>query len=263
MAVNSLHNIATLIKRLEAVASRLEDIASSRASLGLHPDDGHIVREIATVLAPVSTDPPESQRQSSQGALTRPPEDLPVDVTLFDTFVKTTIDPFLELSQKIGGVVAEQATILGKGFRAQRRILVVISKTKKPHGNKKAEKAYRNLLQPIEDVVSSIRRIQEENRGRPAFNMLSTIADGSFVLTWMTVESRPWIHAEESLIMAQFFGNKVLKEHPKGSLEARWVETYYSLFTELVTFLRQAYPYGIMWNSQGDTLGNVMARDLA
>lgn len=67
----------------------------------------------------------------------------------------------------------------------------------------------------MEDVISSIRRIQQENRGTPAFNMLSAVADGSFALTWTTVESRPWKQAEESLTMAQFFGNKVLKEHPR------------------------------------------------
>ncbi|CAH0045953.1 unnamed protein product [Clonostachys solani] len=263
MAVNNLYNIATLIKRLEAVASRLEDVASSTASLGLHPGEADIVRDIATVLAPISTNPPEPQRQFSGAALARPPEDLPVDVTLFDTFVQTGIDPFLELSQKIGGVVAEQATLLKKGFDAQRRILLIISQAKKPHGDKAAEKAYGNLLQPIEDVISSIRRIQQENRGTSAFNMLSTVADGSFALTWTAVESRPWKQAEESLTMAHFFGNKVLKEHPRGSLEAQWVETFYALFTELASFLREAYPYGITWNSQGDALGSVVTRDAA
>ncbi|CAH0042767.1 unnamed protein product [Clonostachys rhizophaga] len=263
MAVNSLHNIATLIKRLEAVTSRLEDIASSADSLGLHPDDAHIVKDIATALAPVSTNPPEPQQQYSGGALARPPEDIPVDVMLFDSFVETGMDPFFELSQKIGGVVAEQAAILRKGFEIQRRILLVISKAKKPHGDKVAEKAYKNLLQPMEDVISSIRRIQQENRGTPAYNMLSAVADGSFALTWTTVESRPWKQAEESLTMAQFFGNKVLKEHTRGSLEAQWVETYYALFAELASFLREAYPYGITWNSQGDALGNVVAGEAA
>ncbi|CAG9945248.1 unnamed protein product [Clonostachys rosea f. rosea IK726] len=263
MAANSMHNIATLIKRLEAVTSRLEDIASSADSLGLHPNEAHTVRDIARALAPVSTNTPEPQRQYSGGALARPPEDIPVDVTLFDSFVKTGINPFFELSQKIGGVVANQATVLRKGFDVQRRILLVISKAKKPHGDKVAEKAYKNLLQPIEDVISSIRRIQQENRGTSAFNMLSAVADGSFALTWTTAESRPWIQAEESLTMAQFFGNKVLKEHPRDSLEAQWVETYYALFTELASFLREAYPYGITWNSQGDALGNVITGDAA
>ncbi|CAG9977238.1 unnamed protein product [Clonostachys byssicola] len=263
MAVNSLHNIATLIKRLEAVTSRLEDIASSADSLGLHPNEAHIIRDIATALAPASTDPQRPQQPSSEGGLARPPEDIPVDVTLFDSFIKTGIDPFIDLSQKIGGVVAEQVTILRRGFDAQRRILLVISKAKKPHGDKAAEKAYQNVLKPIEDVISSIRQIQQENRGTPAFNMLSTVADGSFALTWTTVESRPWLQVEESLTMAQFFGNKVLKEHPKGSLEAQWVGKYYSLFTELASFLREAYPYGISWNSQGDALSNVIAGDVA
>jgi hypothetical protein len=98
--------------RLEAVTSRLEDIASSADSLGLHPNEAHTVRDIARALAPVSTNTPEPQRQYSGGALARPPEDIPVDVTLFDSFVKTGINPFFELSQKIGGVVANQVSLV-------------------------------------------------------------------------------------------------------------------------------------------------------
>jgi adenylyl cyclase-associated protein len=42
---------------------------------------------------------------------------------------------------------------------------------------------------------------------------LSAVSAGITVLAWITIDTRPYKHVEESLGSAQFFGNRVLKEH--------------------------------------------------
>jgi adenylyl cyclase-associated protein len=54
--------------------------------------------------------------------------------------------------------------------------------------------------------------IKESNRPDPMYSHLSAVADGIMVLGWVTIDRRPFIHVEESLGAAQFFGNRVLKE---------------------------------------------------
>ncbi len=72
---------------------------------------------------------------------------------------------------------------------------------------------YQNLLKPINDCLMRINTLKEANRGSAVFNNLSAVSEGSMVLAWITVDSRPWKHVEEALGSAQFFGNRVLKEN--------------------------------------------------
>lgn len=59
----------------------------------------------------------------------------------------------------------------------------------------------------------AVMEIKDSNRGDGQSNHLSAVADGIMVLGWVTVENRPFKLVDESLGSAQFFGNKVLKDH--------------------------------------------------
>lgn len=71
---------------------------------------------------------------------------------------------------------------------------------------------YQDLLKPINESLIAVTNIKESNRGSPMFSQLSAVAEGIMVLAWVTVDTRPYKHVEESLGSAQFFGNRVLKE---------------------------------------------------
>lgn len=72
---------------------------------------------------------------------------------------------------------------------------------------------YQELLKPINEALMAVGSIKESNRGSPVFSQLSAVAEGIMVLAWVTVDNKPFKHVEESLGSAQFFGNRVLKEH--------------------------------------------------
>ncbi len=102
--------------------------------------------------------------------------------------------------------------MLQQGFTAVRRVLLATIRAKKPDIGVTIQKAtYRQLLRPVEEALAASQAIQQANRGNPAFDMLSSAADGSFVLTWVTVEAKPSKRVDEAFAMAQYFGNKVLK----------------------------------------------------
>lgn len=58
----------------------------------------------------------------------------------------------------------------------------------------------------------AVTELKESNRPDPMYTNLSAVADGIMMLAWITLDSRPHKHVEESLSSAQFFGNRVLKE---------------------------------------------------
>lgn len=55
--------------------------------------------------------------------------------------------------------------------------------------------------------------LKQSSRSDPLHTQLSAVADGIMMLAWVTFDNRPYKHVDECLGSAQFFGNRVLKEH--------------------------------------------------
>ena len=104
-----------------------------------------------------------------------------------------------------------KATAIMKGFKEQRRFLLIASRARNPATDGSDKAVHQGLMKPIKDIIASIQEIQQGNRQTPSFKLLTTVADGALVLAWVFIENRPWKHVEESLSSAQYFGNKILK----------------------------------------------------
>lgn len=73
--------------------------------------------------------------------------------------------------------------------------------------------SYMELLKPLQDELQAVSTIRDRNRGSQLFNQLSTVSESISVLAWVTVETKPFKHVEESLVSAQYWGNRVVKEN--------------------------------------------------
>ncbi|PHH69561.1 hypothetical protein CDD82_7669 [Ophiocordyceps australis] len=234
-AHNAMHNLTTLIKRLEAATSRLEDIASSadlpKTSLSLDQD--------------AALEPPLDARTGDKAP---PVEPLPESIEDYDVFMSVSLDNFIKLSHQLGGLVAKQADEVFNGFQAQRNFLLITTKAVKPEPS-----TYQELLKPTNDALLAVESIKEANRDSSMHSNLSAVADGIIMLAWVTVENRPYKHVEESLGSAQFFGNRVLKEHKdKDPNQVEWIQSFYQLFHGLSAYIRQHFSSGITWNARGE-----------
>ncbi|OTA69568.1 hypothetical protein K449DRAFT_384530 [Hypoxylon sp. EC38] len=254
MAQNNIHNLVTLIKRLEAATTRLEDIASS--TIELPQAVPALTATVATPSRPSSVASPTPQQPASAPSPVaqkqEPQEPLPESIEEFDAFIDQSVDKYVRASNKLGGLIAEQASKVLEGFKQQRRFLLISTKAKKPDITGSEMVVYQELLKPINEALMAVGSIKESNRGSPVFSQLSAVAEGIMVLAWVTVESRPFKHVEESLGSAQFFGNRVLKEHKdKDPDQVEWVQSFYQVFRDLADYVKQYFPTGIPWNPQG------------
>ncbi|KAK6852545.1 Adenylyl cyclase-associated protein [Apiospora arundinis] len=249
MATNNMHNLTTLIKRLEAATARLEDIATSTIELPQAvPALSHTVATPTNAGSPAPTPAPGA----SPAAKAVPEEPLPESIEDFDAFVATSVDRYVQASEKLGGLIAEQAAKVLEGFQQQRRFLLVSTKAKKPDFNGPEMAVYQELLKPINEALMAVGSIKESNRGSPVFSQLSAVAEGIMVLAWVTVDNRPYKHVEESLGSAQFFGNRVLKEFKdKDAAQVAWIQAFYQVFKDLTEYVKQYFPSGIPWNPKG------------
>ncbi|KAI1143184.1 adenylate cyclase associated N terminal-domain-containing protein [Hypoxylon sp. FL0543] len=257
MAQNNIHNLVTLIKRLEAATTRLEDIASSTIEL-----PQAVPALTATVATPSSAASPTPQQTASAPSPVvpkqAPQEPLPESIEEFDAFIDHSVNKYVKASNKLGGLIAEQASKVLEGFKQQRRFLLISTKAKKPDVTGSEMVVYQELLKPINEALMAVGSIKESSRGSPVFSQLSAVAEGIMVLAWVTVDNKPFKHVEESLGSAQFFGNRVLKEHKdKDPDQVEWVQTFYQVFRDLAEYVKQYFPNGIPWNAHGQPAAEV------
>ncbi|KID86084.1 CAP protein [Metarhizium guizhouense ARSEF 977] len=119
----SMHNLSTIIKRLEAVVSRLDDLSVF---------DGPILPSTLTD----STSEP---------------------IQAFDDFIDSSVKQYLLLSNRLGGLVAVQAAEVFKGFQEQRKFLSVTTQAAKPD-----PATLETLLGPIKDAIVAVTDIQKK-----------------------------------------------------------------------------------------------------
>ncbi|KAI0896970.1 adenylate cyclase associated N terminal-domain-containing protein [Annulohypoxylon nitens] len=258
MAQNNMHNLVTLIKRLEAATARLEDIASSTVEL-----PQAVPALTATAATPSSLTSPIPHGAippalAPAHVVKEVPEDLPESIEEFDNFISHSVEKYVAASNKLGGLIAEQASKVLEGFKQQRRFLLIATKAKKPDITGSEMVVYQELLKPINEALMAVGGIKESNRGSPVFTQLSAVSEGIMVLAWVTVENRPFKHVEESLGSAQFFGNRVLKDFKESDPDqVEWIQSFYQVFKDLIEYVKQYCPSGIPWNPKGQSASDV------
>lgn len=233
-----MHNLVTLIKRLEAATLRLEDMASSTI-----PPLGSQTSLEPAPLAPAST----AVSPSAPVALPTPP--VPESVERFDEFMSQTLQKYVKTSNVIGGLVAEQAASVLKGFVETRKFLYAASQSKKLD---MTSKDFQEAIQPISEAIQATQEIKDKNRGSPFFNHLGMVADGIMLLAWVTVQSRPHKIIDESLSSAEYLGNRVMQANKNTDPQhTEWVKTFYQIFKDLSDYTKEFYNNGIVWNPNG------------
>jgi len=105
-ATTGMNNLTTLIKRLEAATSRLEDIAGA----GQESTTRSVAPSISAPSINGDATPSASQART---AAAEPVDDEPETVQDFDTMTKDDLKVFSELSEKVGGLVAQQVGLIG------------------------------------------------------------------------------------------------------------------------------------------------------
>lgn len=252
MATSNMHNLVTLIKRLEAATARLEDIASSTIELPqavptLQPTVASL-QSVSSASTPATPPPPPP-----------PTEPLPESIDEFDAFISQSVEKYVKLSKNIGGLIADQAAKVLQGFQAQRKFLLITTKARKPDLSGSEMSVYQDLVKPIGEAIMAVTDIKDANRGSPVFVQLSAVGEGVMLLTWVTVDNKPFKHVEDSLGSAQYYGNRILKDYKdKDPQMIEWMQSFYQIFRDLAEYVKTYFPGGIPWNPKGPLAAEVL-----
>ncbi|EPY49991.1 adenylyl cyclase-associated protein Cap1 [Schizosaccharomyces cryophilus OY26] len=240
------YNFTTILKRLEAATSRLEDLVESgheplpnlhrpsrdhnaqthNISFGSYASQNGGTSSPAIAAVKENASPSVTPRQGGSSSSTDSDLNSP-SIAAYDEFCSKHLNEYIQLSKKLGGLVEQQSKHVEKAFKLLRGILVVAMKAKKPDYE---SPEFFEFLKPIQSELLSTTNIRDENRTAPEFNQLSTVMSGISVLGWVTIEPAPVSFMSEMKDSSQFYANRVLKDFKgKDELQVSWVRSYLTL----------------------------------
>lgn len=273
----------TLMKRLEAATSRLEDLTVFQAetlkkagkSVTIDSDDKTIEDKEEDV---TMKDAPTIDGSSAAAAATGAgvgaaagaavaaagsggsDASTPAFVGAFKSFIDELVDPFLSMSKAIGPLVEEQVVHLAKGFENELKFLEVASKSQDPKVDlSNPPPAFMDLFSPISKQGEVISSVRESNRGSNFINHLATVAEGTPALGWV-IMSDPVQYITDFKDSAQFYANKVMKEFKEtDKKQVEWAQQFIKILNGLVTYVKQYHQKGLSWNANGQPFDKVAA----
>ncbi|RIA98696.1 adenylate cyclase associated N terminal-domain-containing protein [Glomus cerebriforme] len=234
-------SLTTLIKRLEAATSRLEDLASS----------GSPSSAVSVGGQPVA---PSSQNNDvAVGG------EIPPALAAYDELIEGPLKHFLELSKVIGGLVEDQSHAVEDSFIAQRDFIYITTQSSKPN-----TETFSELIKPTQQSLEKVCEYREKNRPSPFFNHLSTVSEGIGALGWVTIEQKPAPFVGELRDSSQFYSHRVIKEFKdKDQSHVDWANSFVLLLTELQNYVKKCHMTGLIWNPKGINPKSFVGRKLS
>jgi adenylyl cyclase-associated protein len=154
---------------------------------------------------------------------------------------------YFDLSEKLGGDIAEHAKLVKKCYNANREFLVLVAKHKQPN-----QKVLNDIRKPTGDAVNVVIKYRDDNRKSKFFNHLSTVSEGIGCFGWITVAPKPVPYLKESFDSSLFYGNRVIKDFKdKEPMHVEWMRAYTNSIKDLQEYVKTYHPSGIVFNPEG------------
>ncbi|XP_071749826.1 LOW QUALITY PROTEIN: adenylyl cyclase-associated protein 2 [Lepeophtheirus salmonis] len=246
--MSSLQELESLVKRLEAVAIKLE--GSSGSSPSIVAAISNIRKATTSKNVDLKTlkdvmNSLENIQDSGTGSSGGPNS---ASVDEFNEIVSSHFKNYYNISNKIGGDVAKHASMVSEAIDAQMAFLALASISKKPT----SDTTNAELLKPTSDKISNVISFREANRRSEFFNHLSAISESIPALGWVAVAPAPSPFVKEMNDAGQFYTNRVLKDFKaKAPIHVDWVKSWIAFLMELQSFVKKNHTTGLVWNPKG------------
>ena len=237
--------------RLEAATSRLEDIAEAHTGMHEAPSGRAPGAAAAGAAAGGAAGAAGGAASGPSGESAAAPPRSPA-VSAWDEEVVPALQRYVDLSRALGPLPAEQAEHVQAAFQEVRSIVQQASACKKPQDGV-ASPAFAGRLKPLQEQVLAISEVRDKNRGdKQFFNHLSAVSEGAPAAGWIAVEPKPGPYISDMKDGAQFYTNRVIKEHKEGDKQhVEWSRAFMGMLDTLKSYVMQHHTTGLAWNPNG------------
>ncbi|CAK9437183.1 uncharacterized protein LODBEIA_P15710 [Lodderomyces beijingensis] len=269
------YNIVTILKRLEAATSRLEDITvfqeEANKQKPLTPTTVAAGNQAADNKSPQLTNTsgtggPVAQQAKdvSQAAAVAPTPpapsqavETPKSVQVFQRFVDEFVNPFIKISNQIDSLTGEAAQLFGDAFAEQAKFLAIVAQSQKPD---MTDAAFAQAMTPTNEKITKINALKDANRKSPYFNHLNSLSESGAVFFWIAFPT-PVSYISDTKDSAKFWLDRVLKDFKgKDKIHLDWVNQVTKIFDELKSYVKEYHTTGPSWNAKGEPFAEVVKK---
>ncbi|KAF9792880.1 adenylate cyclase associated N terminal-domain-containing protein [Thelephora terrestris] len=246
--IKSSRTIATIHYRLEAVASRIEDVADiqeQRAGIS-NPNAG------SSQTTPVPAPPPPPPPPPPPAVIEDPKAAIAYDEAILEGKLK----PFIELTNSFGSdALKEQVSLLEPLFGAIRQVVHTAGSCIQPPSDE-----FLKLLGPVQSGYEAVSLVKEKNsRDREWSLHYSVIATGASCVSWIT-DSKPGPFVQGIKEETEFYGNRLIKDYKeKDAKHLEWTRAFTGLLQGLKEYIAEYHTTGLSWNPKGISLSEYKA----
>lgn len=243
-----LYRFATCLKRLEAVASRLEDVAAAQYTS--ESASSNVAAGSPTMpLPPPPPPPPPPPLPSASVNATSTLSPIPTSVVVFEeSVVAAKITPWVELSKSLDvPLITEIATLISKEYEELRNFLVVVGSCQEP-----SQQELQDLLLPLQKAIEAFSKAKDSNRrDRASFGHLQFASEVAVAVGWV-VNNNPSQFIKDVKESSEYYGNRVLKDYKEK--DPRHVEWCRGLNGILDSVRDYSTGHPLKWNASGPTV---------
>ncbi|KAI0303480.1 cyclase-associated protein [Multifurca ochricompacta] len=246
-------NISTVLKRLEAVTSRLEDLYE-HSGKGTLQSSNASASASTSATAPATSVTPLPPPDHVQAQVI---EDPPSVVAYYEQILKGKVQPFVKLTETLAiPSVVEQANLVERLYTNLGGIIRLSAVCKKPE-----QASFAELLRDLQKDIEAISTIKDSNRKeRDWLNHLTFVAEGSPVVAWIAVENKPGPYVTDIKEATQFYGNRIIKDFKeKNKAHVEWVKAFTSIFDDMKKYVMEYHTTGLVWNTKGISISEYKA----
>jgi len=162
----------------------------------------------------------------------------------FEDLISEHVDPYVQISNKIGGEVASQANLFKEATQKSADLIGKAATTKKP-----TQEALAELLAPVSNLMTKIAEIESKYRGKDHVNHLKAVAEGTPALGWVCVEPTPGPYVKEVIGASEFWSNKILSQFKgKDDNQVQWVHSFNGFLKALNGYILSYHTTGLTWS---------------
>lgn len=247
-----------LVNRLESVTKRLENISVHGAiqTQDIAVQTCTLFSKESPAASTLSDEESSTSSTSHLSQQTVPNQPANMSVVAYENLLSGSVREYVEISQKIGGEVAEHSKLVEQVFQMQRDFITMAEKRPQPG----TQPEYIKLLGPMSMAITKIQHYREDKRNTPFFNHLSAVSESIPALGWVAMSPTPAPFVKEMNDAGQFYTNRVLKEwKEKDKIHVAWCKTWVQTLTDLQQYIRQYHTTGLVWGKSAGTVNKCAA----
>lgn len=171
-----------------------------------------------------------------------------MSVAGYEEFLDGPLKEYLQLSQKIGGLVATHSQMVEKAFQIQLQFIQLAASRVAPTN----QSELMSMLSPMSEQIQQIQEFSEKHRDSPFFNHLAAISGSILALAWLAITPAPASCIKDMKDAGQFYTNRILQDwKEKDKTHTDWCKAWVQVLTQLQQYVRQYHTTGLTWAKAG------------